>query len=239
MVKSRSTFRRTLRKAGRAVKSRYFKGKGFSKPKLSRMAKDLAVVKSMVNAEKEIYVAQQLVGQNVDVTTPYFEPLTNVAEGTTHGTRDGESVKLHGYRYSLRFGQQASGSNTLYCKLWIVKYIGPRGSAPAISTFLKPDFDGNYSTYSKRNEDHYGSYIVVARKNIFIPADTVSGVSMYKQTKLYGRFKGNCHQRYSGALQGTLLTDQMYFMAVSSDGTIGTSTANTITSQLQISFYDN
>ena len=114
MVKS--NFRRMARKVGRVVKRRYFKGKGYSKPKLSRMAKDLAVVKQMVNAEKEIYT-QTIVSQNVDFDTPYFEPITNITGGTGHGERNGESVKLHGYRWNLRFMQQASVTNAIYIEL--------------------------------------------------------------------------------------------------------------------------
>lgn len=227
-----------IRKVKRSLKRRYFKGKGYMRPKLGRMAKDVAILKSMVNAEKEMYV--QTLSSDVSPTSPWGPTaITNVAEGTAHGQRDGDSIKLHAYQWDIRALSQTSAVAPRYIHLYLVKYIGPRGTAPSISTFFKPDMDGNYSTYSKREPDHYTSYQVICRKNIYIPADTVSGVQMYKQVKLYGRFKGKTHQRYNGALATNLITDQMYVIAVSSDGTIGTSTATTIQSQLQISFYDN
>lgn len=242
-MKSRSTttqFRRGARKVarvvGRTLKKRYMsRGGGL---KVSRIAKDVAILKTMVNAEKEMYL-QNITG-DCSPTSPYGPvAITNVAEGTAAGQRNGESIKLHGYQWDIRALSQTNAVAARYVHVYLVKYIGPRGTAPAISTFFQPDMDGNYSTYSKRNPDYYTSYQVICRKNIYIPPDSVSGVQMYKQVKAYGRFKGKTHQRYGGTLATTLLTDQMYVIAVSSDGTIGGSTACTIQSQLQISFYDN
>lgn len=236
----KSSFRRIAKKVGRTVKKRYFKGKGYTNPKIGRMAKDLAIVKSMVNAEKEIYTALTLTAQNVDVTTPYFQPITNVAEGTAHGQRDGETIKLHGFRWNSRFSQQNSVTNPLFVKMWMVKYIGPRGSTPAVSTFLKPDFDGNYSTMSERNEDHYSSYVVISKTGLKrIPTDSVSGQTQFCLSKQYGKFKRGAHQRYSGAAGTTLLTDQIYILIVTSGGDTATSTGAKVDSQLLISFYDN
>lgn len=240
-------YKKSLKKIGRKI----YKTSGYTNPikkgklsssrmvnNLSRLARDVAIIKPMINAEKEMYL-QNITG-DVSPTSPYGPTaITNVAEGTSHGQRDGESIKLHGYQWDIRALSQTSAVAPRYIHVYLVKYIGPRGSAPAISTFFQADMDGNYSTYSKRNPDHYTSYEVICRKNIFIPADTVSGVQMYRQVKAYGLFKGKTHQRYNGTLATNLVTDQMYVIAVSSDGTIGTSTATTIQTQLQISFYDN
>lgn len=233
-------FKKVVRRVARSAKRRYFKGKGYSKPNLSRMVKDLSIVKSMVNAEKEIYTAHSTTSQNVDFDTPYFEPITNVAGGTSHGERDGESVKLHGYRWALRFAQQNSTTNPIYAKMWLVKYIGPRGSTPSVSTFLKPDFDGLYTAYSDRNEDHYQSYSIICSTGLVkIPCDQVSGQTQFAMRKLYGRFKGKTHQRYSGTSATSLLTDQMYILCVTSGGDTASSTALKFDSQMYISFYDN
>jgi len=142
----------------------------------------------MVNAEKEIYTAHSDVALPFSPTSPQFFAITNTVEGTSHGQRDGESIKLHGYRWNLRFTQQSSASGPQYVKLHLVKYIGPRGSTPAISTFLKPDFDGNYSFHSERNEDHYTSYNVIKTITSKISPDALSGMTMYTNKKVYGKF---------------------------------------------------
>jgi len=231
--------KRVIKKVGRVVKKRYFKGKGYTNPKLSTMARDINIMKSMVNAEKEIYTAHSASNVAFSPTSPIFVAIDNTTEGTGHGQRDGESIKLHGYRWNLRFSQQTSAQGPQFIKIYLVKYIGPRGGVPAISTFLKADFDGNFSYHSERNEDHYTSYNVIKTISTKIQADTVSGINMYNVKKVYGRFKGKTHQRYSGTLPTTLLTDQMYIIAVASNGTIGTSSAVTYDSQLLVSFYDN
>lgn len=234
------SLKKISKKVGRTVKKRYFAGRGYSRPNISRMAKDLAIVKSMVNAEKEIYTALTLTNQNVELNTPYFNPITNIAEGTSAGQRDGESVKLHGFRWNTRVKQQSAVINPIFCKMWLVKYIGPRGSTPAISTFLKPDFDGAYSTMSERNEDYYSSYVVISSSGLIkITADTISGQTNFSLRKKYGKFRKDAHQRYSGALATDLITNQMYVIIVSSGGNNATNTAVQVDTQLLISFYDN
>ena len=236
----KNTFRRGVRKVARAAKRRYFKGKGYTRPKVGRMVKDLAMVKDMVNAEKEVYSAHSVVGQNVDYTTPYTIAVTNVSEGTGHGQRSGEAIKLHGFRWNIRVKQQTSVTNRLDYKIWLVKYVGPRASAPAISTFLKLAWSGQYSTFSERNEDWFSSYQVIAYTGLRkVIADSVSGQTGYDVVKKWGRFRGKTHQRYAGAAETSLLTGQMYIIMVTSGGDTATSTALKLDSNLQISFYDN
>lgn len=232
--------RNAAKQAGRSLKQRYFPGRGFARPNVARMVSDVSVLKSMVNAEKEVYTAHSVLDQNVDFDTPYTVAITNIAEGTAHGQRDGESVKLHGFRWNIRVKQQTSVTNRLDYKVWLVKYIGPRGSTPAISTFLKLDFDGQYSTSSERNEDWYKSYEVVAHTGLRqVVSDQVSGQTGYDLWRGYGRLKGDTHQRYAGAAETSLLTDQMYIIMVTSGGDTSLSTGLKLDSQLLISFYDN
>jgi len=229
--------KRVARKGLKYVKKRYVTDKGL--PKMRNIAKDVMMLKTMVNAEKEIYTAHSTTNTSFSPTAPIFTAIDNTTEGTGHGQRDGESIKLHGYRWNLRFTQQSNAQGPQFIKVHLVKYIGPRGSTPNINTFLKPDFDGNYSFHSERNEDHYTSYNVIRTINTKISPDTFSGLTMYNVQKVYGRFKGKTHQRYSGTAPTTLITDQMYIIVLASNGTIGTSSAVTYDSQLLVSFYDN
>ena len=149
MVKSyRKQIKRAVRASASAVKGRYFEGKGFSRPRVSNIVRDVSMLKQMVNAEKEVFAAQTIAGSAFSPTAPLVTVITNVTEGTGHGQRDGESIKLHGYRWNLRFNQQSSAAGPQYIKAWLVKYIGPRGTTPSLSNFLKPDFDGNLSYHS-------------------------------------------------------------------------------------------
>lgn len=231
--------KKLMRKAGRAIKKRYFSGKGYSKPKYVRMLKDINTIKSMVNAEKEIY--SQSIATNVGSISgqEYFQPIVNIAEGNGHGQRNGESVKLHGFRWTMRALQQSARSNMGKCVAYLIKYIGPRGTTPAISTFLKPDFDGLYTVNSERNEDWYSSYQVISRATMRVPADATTGAFTQSLVKKYGRFRGKTHQRYSGSLATDLLTDQMYILIVADGGSTATNTGFEYDCQLQISFYDN
>jgi len=64
--------RRFAKRTGRAVKGRYFKGKGYRKPKLINMAKDLSKLKHLLNVEKKVYTREEktpiIMGLTVDST---------------------------------------------------------------------------------------------------------------------------------------------------------------------------
>lgn len=245
-----ANYRRMIRNVGRKI----YKATGYQNPmkkgklmasrvikQLPKVAKDVSILKSLVNAEKEIY------SQNVTAATvgslagqQYLQPITNITEGTGHGQRDGESCKLHGFRWNVRFVQQTNKLNEGKAKCWLVKFIGPRGTTPGIDTFLKPDFDGRYTTNSERNEDWYTSYIVISSHTCYIKGDGITNQTSQALSKRYGRFLKDAHQRYSGAAATTLLTDQMYIIAVSDAGDSGAAlTGLQFDSQLHISFYDN
>lgn len=195
----------------------------------------------MVNAEKEIYVAHSVAGQNVDLDTPYLAAITNVAAGSSHGQREGETIKLHGFRWNLRIRQQASTSNKIQAKFWLVKYVGPRAATFSdIGQFLTPDFDGQRSIYSERNSDWFRSFKIICSTGLMtILPDDVSAQTGFAHKKKYGRFRGGVHQRYADAAASSLLTDQMYIIGVTSGGDTAASTALQMDSHLEISFYDN
>lgn len=241
-------YKKIVRNVGRKI----YKATGYQNPmkkgkiqasrvakQIPKLARDVVMLKDMVNAEKEVYTAYNVTNQAVSPTSSVITPITNIAEGTTHGTRDGESVKLHGFRLNTRWQQQSNAVGPQFFKMWLVKYIGPRGATPSVDTFLKPDFDGNYSPSSERNEDWYTSYQVITAVSGRLSPDSLTGQTIYTLKKNYGRFRGKTHQRYSGAGATTLLTDQMYIIAVASNGAIGSTSAAAYDAQLLISFYDN
>ena len=49
----RKGVKKTAQKVGKAVKGRYFKGKGYTKPRYSNIVSDVMLLKKMVNAEKK------------------------------------------------------------------------------------------------------------------------------------------------------------------------------------------
>lgn len=62
MVQWKSTrkyVKRTAAKAGRFAKKRYFKGKGYSKPKITQMASDINKLKHLLNVEKKTHIVEE------------------------------------------------------------------------------------------------------------------------------------------------------------------------------------
>lgn len=239
MVNFRRAAKKVAVRVGKRLKQRYFKGKGFMRPNMRRIARDVALVKTLVNSEKEIYTQTVSTSVGAAAGQHYLQPIINIAEGSAHGQRAGESVKLHGFRWNQRVLQQGSRANPGELKAWLVRYIGPRGTTPNISTFLKPDFDGLYTVNSDRNEDWYTSWEVISYARHYMPMDQITNGTAQSIKKKYGRFTRNAHQRYGGTLATDLLTDQIYLIAVCDGGSTATNLGFTFDSQLSISFYDN
>ncbi|WP_445772221.1 hypothetical protein, partial [Rheinheimera sp.] len=62
MVQWKSTrkyAKRQVAKAGKFAKKRYFKGKGYSRPKVTQMAKDINTLKHLLNVEKKTHLVEE------------------------------------------------------------------------------------------------------------------------------------------------------------------------------------
>jgi hypothetical protein len=124
-------FRKTVKKAGRNfrknIKKRYFKGKGYKNPKLIQMARDVNMIKGMLNTEKKKIVVSQKdgahFGQTVDsskTTTTTGEALYSqrdnvlysgayvknnllpITRGSGQGEVSGDKMKLVSYHLDAR-----------------------------------------------------------------------------------------------------------------------------------------
>jgi len=78
-----SSAKKGVRKAGKQVKKRYFKGKGYKNPKFFQMAKDLDQLKTLLNVEKKKFIIEEREPINIGL-------LTNVNKTST--LIDGETI---------------------------------------------------------------------------------------------------------------------------------------------------
>lgn len=121
--------RRFAKKTGKAVKTRYFKGKGYGKPKLMAMARDVAKLKHLLNVEKKVLTIEErtpirmgltvgstktsasITGEaiyaqrdNVLRSGAYVQPnlLGDLPAGSSNGQMVGDRLKFVSYHMDLR-----------------------------------------------------------------------------------------------------------------------------------------
>uniref|UniRef100_UPI0040470C31 hypothetical protein n=4 Tax=Pseudomonadati TaxID=3379134 RepID=UPI0040470C31 len=105
MVQWKSTrkyAKRTVAKAGKFAKKRYFKGKGYSRPKITAMVSDINKLKHLLNVEKKIFLREE--------RTPIVMGLTMENTKTTSSI-EGEGI------YAQRDNVLYSGA---YCNTNII-----------------------------------------------------------------------------------------------------------------------
>jgi len=90
-------------------------------------------------------------------------------KGTSESTYDGQkfmvkSIALKGGCALLATGDQALANGTI--KVMIVKYTDAVDNNFNISELIDPDQNGEYSTVSRRNRNHFRDYEIIAQKKI-------------------------------------------------------------------------
>lgn len=227
--------RRVARKARGKVIKRYF-SKGY-KPKISTISKDIAMLKTMVNAEKKFVITSGTydIGQcNINANGYYLQDLTpNIGQGVTQNTKSGASVKWHSCHIDMQVQGQGNNTSGIKIKYYVIRVHGQAVSnvADVIGKFItsNPFITGGtiYDYGSSRNPDYFKDYSIVATKTVSLPTDTYSGVLQMKRVSLGFRLK-NHHIRWSGD-SATVTSGQLILLGVADRGNSHGSTASTLT----------
>lgn len=225
--------------------ARYGNRNGFA-----TLARDVALLKTMVNVEKKrceaTVLTSQALGQcygNSDTGWQCVELFNtthiNITQGVTAETRNGASVKLTGMNIRLQFYHQSATTSPTVVKMYVVREIGQplsslSGDVVAGSTgfeqFLIADQLTGYTDFnSLRNPDYMRQFKIVCTRNIKVQCDQLTGQQIVKNLQL--NLKLNSHLRYAG--DTTLVVEGQYFIALLPDnGNCSTTQAQTTSSNI-------
>lgn len=248
----KKTVRKGVSKAVTAVKKRYFKGGKVSigNAKLAQMAKDVAMLKLEVNAEKKriddenetpIIVAQTGSGLN---TSGYYvgRELFIIPEGTGHREKNGNSIKAHSYHMDLLIKSFNSGAG-FRGKIFLVRLKEPQfftSNDDIIRRFMTLSaFNDKYDFNSPRNYENMNDFQVLGYKNLYFPPDQITGTNPDKILKMGGKL--NFHQRTKevAGVATSYDTNELCLIAVGDRGSIAANDQMTIQWKGTLYFYDN
>lgn len=230
--------RKVARKVGKAVKARYFKGKGYSRPKLSTMVRDINTLKTMLNSEKkriELNGRNLGVGQLANATGSghYLLDITpNPSQGVGFNNKTGNSIKLHSSHFDFQFSGQANTASAIRLKIQVVKVIGQPFTtmSDVMGRFvLSNNFITGGTIYdinSNRDPDYFKNFRVLKTMYTTLPADQTGTDTPVKQVSMGIKYR-NFHIRNNDN-DPTLSMGQIFILITADRGNIG-GTASTVT----------
>lgn len=225
------TARRYVKKAARYVKKRYFKGRGYGKPKLAKMYADVKAIKTLVNVEKKRYNVQQnsqTVGQlSINAVGLFCGDVTPIpAQGVAYNQRTGASMKIVSAFLEFQFWTMSANTHRTRLVLEVFRIKGAPTTASAFyqSHWLVNPASGIVDYNSDVNPDNYGTATCIYRRKFNIIHNYSSEVAI-KDMNCPQKF--NHHVRFSQ--NSTTVTDGQLIMAIRADsgnvsGTISTAT---------------
>lgn len=154
-----------------------------------------------------------------------------MCSGFKSNERVGNKVVLKGLHLKLQFVQLASAAsaNVVNIEVWKTHDFS---SLTQIRTILY-DIDSISNVIdsnSSFNKDQMGKgapYQLIGRKRVYIPADTVSGITQFKYTKMF--IKQNQELLYGGATSQSPNNVRYFIVMRCQNGNINSSTQCTLT----------
>lgn len=232
MANFRKYAKRVAKKVGRVVKRRYFKGKGYSRPKIGQMVKDVAMLKKMVNAEKKRVVTtvqNATVAQLANATGSghyIFDATPQPTQGTGYQNKTGNSIKWHSSHYDWQFFGQTNCISGIKLKIEWVKVVGlPYSTVNDIfGKYILPNpfMTGStiYDVNSNRDPDYFKNFVVLKRQYITLRPDQITG-DISQVQKSVG-FKLRNHHVRTNDNDPTLTMGQVFCIVTADRGNWGT-----------------
>lgn len=222
--------KKVAKKVGRAVKRRYFKGKGYSKPNLGTMFSDIAVLKKMVNAEKKRLVTssqgQTCAQVSVNTSGHFIVDVTpNPTQGNGYNQKSGSSIKWNSSHYDFQITGQGSCLSGITLKMQWVKVVGlPYATlADIFGKFISPNpfITGGtiYDINSNRDPDYFKNFVVIKTQYVTLRPDSVTGDIPVKQISTGLKLK-NHHVRNNDN-DPTLSMGQIFLLITANTGNSG------------------
>lgn len=250
MAYKKRAIKRVVRKVGRKL----YKATGFVNPikkgKLSgsRVLKDIAMLKAMVNAEKKrlivpqtgfVPVAQVRNNGASELSGSYVQDVTPIpAQGIGYNQKTGNSIKLHSMHWDFQVSGQANTAAGIKLKFMWVQVTGlPYSNISDIyDKFINPNpfiqtTTGQticYDVNSSRDPDYFKDFRVLKTKYVTLAPDQTSGVINVRQFSVGQKFR-NYHVKTNDNTS-TPTNGQMFLLILADRGNSGgtTSTQNGI-----------
>lgn len=234
-------YRKAVKKAGvRKIGRKIYKATGLVNPikrgrvSSTRLFKDVAMLKSMINAEKKETLGTNVTAQLGQVSgnssNEYIVDITPiVSQGVTGQTRIGNSIKVHSMIIQGQVLQQSANHHQGRIRVQIFLNKGTTFATPNVAELYQRNPINNLYDYnSPREIDTYKNWVVLATRYVNLKQDNYSGVIGWKDVKIPLKFK-SWHVKYDQTNTNSVTNGQVLMVVTCDSGNASTTTASTIT----------
>lgn len=241
MAKFGRMYRKAVKKAGvRKIGRKVYKATGLVNPvkrgkvSSSRLMKDVAMLKSMLNAEKK----QISLGATTGTVSQCFgasgqgyllaDVTPIVSQGVTGTTRNGNSIKIHSMVLKGQLIQQSAAVQAQRIK---IEFFMNKGTPLSTSNLISSVYDVNalnalYDINSTRALDTYKNWYCVSRRFYTINQDNQSNVTGFKDITIPMKFK-SYHVKYQDDNTNTVTNGQLIMIITADSGNASSAAAST------------
>lgn len=248
-------YKKVIRKVARkaygavktAVKKRYTTKSGGANYK--QIAKDVMMLKSMVNAEKKnadlTDTTQYAFAQNLGALSGAYTSsiIPTMAQGIGEDNRIGDSVKICSYVFQAEV--ETNSFNTIQdtkYKLYLVRQpTNPVSGVTVRDNFLEPNvFSGVVDYNSNRNYQNFKDFVILGVINGKLTQNSNDSVGQVKKNQHKIARKAEFHVRYDKGTNN-ILNNNIHLIAVADSGDVGSPGLNIlkIRYSMKVFFYDN
>lgn len=233
-------YRRAVKKSGTKKYARkLYKATGLVNPikkgrvSTTRLIKDVAMLKGIINSEKFRVESQPadgvVVGQiSGNASGHYIADWTPVpTQGDGYNNRQGNSIRWKSSHYSFFFQRQTNSVGPMHIRIQLIKVIGEPYTTPStiLGKFIEPNrwITGGtvYDTASDRKPEYFKQYRVLRTVNVKFPALQISSSGPATQKIVnFGLRLPNHHVKWNNN-SNTLADGQVICLITCDTGNVG------------------
>lgn len=241
-------YRRAVKRAGvRKMGRRIYKATGLVNPvkkgKLSttRLAKDVAILKGIINSEKFRIESQpfddlalgQVNGNSSGHFVGDFTPTPTQGDG--YNNRQGQSIRWKSSHYSMFFRRQSGANGPCRIKIELIKVVGePFATASNIQgRYIEPNrwITGTnvFDTASDRKPEYFKNFRTLRTVYVNFPAPQTSPYTTQQKIVNFGLKLPNHHVKWNNN-SNTLTAGQVICLITMDTGNSSSTTVSTLDS---------
>lgn len=221
----------------------------FAKPKLSNIAKDISMLKHLVNVEKkktDVTLSTPTgIGQfqqtSLATTGCFVQRLTpTIAQGVASNQRTGNSLKLVSAMVNMNFVQQTSNADSMKLKWYIINVPEEdMGLSDVENKFFEENpFSGVIDYNSSRDPEYFTQFKVVRTGNVYLKADPTH-LTPSSNANVKCPLRLNHHLKYNANDTEVSTKNQFYLYIIADRGDINANTGATIQYNTRWYYTDN
>lgn len=232
------------KKVGRAIKRRYFKGKGYSRPKVQRMAKDIMMLKNVLNPEKKFRDTNVVTAvTNLYPDDPFVASFNvgGIPQGDDNNARNGRSIKYSSWHFNANIQLNGAGASLhTKFKLYFVQMKGLQPTATRANVvdrfFERSPLGATLTDFNSfRSHEHMKDFKILHVYSGYVRSESTTGVDETRTVSIHKKIRTHARWDASAIQEG-----EIYVIGIADRGRDASNDGLVINNYaMRVYWYDN